>query len=318
MQKVLLGLLFLCVAGCGGGTTVMQSNGCTPGSTQSCVCDDGRMGAQSCNASGTGYDACRCADAGVPSSPDAQSFVDIPPAARCGDGTCNGMETCMSCPADCGACVARCGDGTCNGVETCANCSGDCGMCSTPRCGDGTCNGAETCTTCSDDCGACPPRCGDSTCNGTETCTTCSGDCGRCLTVCQACSLNTDCPSGSTCGTRSCDGVHGCYPTADPTAGCALIGLEACPRTSAYNLCSTAAECGSYANCNRFGDGRSICSRRCTLASDCPDGPRGATGLTPTCDSVAHVCYLRCTGPGVCPYGLSCFRYSDGTYGYCS
>jgi TolB protein len=51
-----------------------------------------------------------------------------------------------------------CGDGTCNGTETCSSCPADCGVCPppTPVCGDGICNGQETCSTCSDDCGTCP------------------------------------------------------------------------------------------------------------------------------------------------------------------
>ena len=34
----------------------------------------------------------------------------------CGDGTCNGSETCVTCPGDCGACVTTpsCGDGSCD------------------------------------------------------------------------------------------------------------------------------------------------------------------------------------------------------------
>lgn len=50
-------------------------------------------------------------------------------APACGDGTCNGTETCTSCVADCGACPPVCGDGTCNGSETCTSCAADCGAC---------------------------------------------------------------------------------------------------------------------------------------------------------------------------------------------
>jgi len=60
-----------------------------------------------------------------------------PPAAVCGDGSCNGTETCSSCPGDCGACpppppAPVCGDGVCNGTETCSTCAGDCGACPPP------------------------------------------------------------------------------------------------------------------------------------------------------------------------------------------
>lgn len=46
-----------------------------------------------------------------------------------------------------------CGDGACNGAETCGTCAKDCGPC--PTCGDHACNGKETCSTCPTDCGAC-------------------------------------------------------------------------------------------------------------------------------------------------------------------
>ena len=77
------------------------------------------------------------------------------PTPVCGDGECNGDETCETCPEDCGACAPVCGDGECNGDETCETCPEDCGACA-PVCGDGECNGDETCETCPEDCGTCP------------------------------------------------------------------------------------------------------------------------------------------------------------------
>ncbi len=61
--------------------------------------------------------------------------------------------------------LPECGDGECNGDETCVTCEGDCGEC-LPECGDGECNGDETCETCEEDCGECLPECGDGECNG--------------------------------------------------------------------------------------------------------------------------------------------------------
>jgi hypothetical protein len=55
------------------------------------------------------------------------SWQALPPA--CGDHTCNGTETCSTCPGDCGACAVSCGDHICNGTETCDSCAGDCGSC---------------------------------------------------------------------------------------------------------------------------------------------------------------------------------------------
>lgn len=49
----------------------------------------------------------------------------------CGDGTCDGDESCSFCPDDCGACV--CGDSTCSPGE-CATCATDCpGGCVCPH-----------------------------------------------------------------------------------------------------------------------------------------------------------------------------------------
>ena len=65
---------------------------------------------------------------------DGSCLAVTNPIPRCGDGICNGDDTCSNCPRDCGLCPL-CGDGTCNGNETCSNCSQDCGACT--YCGDG-------------------------------------------------------------------------------------------------------------------------------------------------------------------------------------
>src|SRR5262249_46634135 len=77
---------------------------------------------------------------------------------RCGNGTCDGTETCSSCPADCGTCPPppACGDGVCDSTETCSSCDIDCGTCVVASCGDGSCSSGETCASCPSDCGTCP------------------------------------------------------------------------------------------------------------------------------------------------------------------
>lgn len=55
------------------------------------------------------------------------------PPEICGDGICEGSETCENCPVDCGECPPVCGDGNCDA-------------------GDG-----EDCLTCPEDCPVCPP-----------------------------------------------------------------------------------------------------------------------------------------------------------------
>jgi hypothetical protein len=68
---------------------------------------------------------------------DGQVDEGCPPV--CGDGKCNGIETCAICKQDCGECPPSCGDGKCNGSETCKICPGDCGACPAPppeKCND--------------------------------------------------------------------------------------------------------------------------------------------------------------------------------------
>src|SRR3989339_238075 len=160
----------------------------------------------------------------------------------CGDGSCNGLETCSTCETDCGVCIAppSCGDGSCNNGETCSTCENDCGACLI-TCGDGLCNGTETCSTCALDCGSCLPVCGDFVCNGLETCRNCPLDCATCPPVCGDSTCN-DSESCSTCETdcgiclsnpivspiggidikhNECNAENQCMPVAG-------IGLDAC------------------------------------------------------------------------------------------
>ncbi len=144
----------------------------------------------------------------------------VPAGPACGDGTCNGTETCTTCAGDCGPCPT-CGDGTCNGAETCETCAGDCGAC----CGNGVCDETEACGTCAADCGACP-TCGDGACTGSEACDTCAADCGACCGdgVCDGAedcaSCGADCGSCGTCGDGTCGGtetVESCASDCDPS-----------------------------------------------------------------------------------------------------
>ncbi|MBL8605537.1 MAG: hypothetical protein JNK72_26635 [Myxococcales bacterium] len=190
---------------------------------------------------GLGSDAGPGSDTGPTADDVGSPEFDVPPAPRCGDGTCNAGETCKSCRADCESqCPVgpRCGDGTCNGGETCESCRADCAaQCPAPvdvppaaRCGDGTCNGSETCESCRADCAAlCPPpvdvppaaRCGDGTCNGSETCESCASDCGTCAGG----GFMTACGSTVTQGpNRNCGWTFGmtftCLPNRATMVGC--------------------------------------------------------------------------------------------------
>ncbi|MCR4369219.1 MAG: hypothetical protein NUV67_04920 [archaeon] len=67
----------------------------------------------------------------------------------CGDNSCGGNETSVSCPSDCGA---VCGDGACTNTESKQTCPADCGP--NRVCGDGACTPGENYNNCAADCEA--------------------------------------------------------------------------------------------------------------------------------------------------------------------
>jgi hypothetical protein len=174
-------------------------------------------------------------------------------AGTCGDGTCEGSETCSSCTSDCGICLTEwCGDGSCNNGENCGTCAGDCGTCS--WCGDGSCQSGEDCNNCSGDCGACTGACGDGSCSGGEDCWSCSSDCGACTGVCgdgscnggETCSsCQSDCGSCISCGDGSCNGSENCSSCATDCGSCAsdFCGDASC---NGFETCDTCSQdCGA-------------------------------------------------------------------------
>lgn len=129
--------------------------------------------------------------------PAGSSPPRAPLPSGCGDGQCDGGESCVSCPSDCGPCVAGgCGDGVCGPAESCSNCPADCAPCVT-GCGDGVCDPLERCDSCPLDCGTCEPVCGDGICEGSELCSSCPVDCGLCFPECGdgVCDANERCDS---------------------------------------------------------------------------------------------------------------------------
>ena len=178
----------------------------------------------------------------------------------CGDGSCNGAETCESCVEDCGPCT--CGGNVCDydEGETCGNCPDDCGDCvgsccisnGSPGCNDldiqtCVCDKYPTCCNVSwgnicalraaELCGAsCGNNlCGDGICNSAsegedpaefESCTSCPTDCGACPSDCGNGICGDDencfgCPQD--CG--SCTGV--CHEEND-TPGCCFDEIQKC------------------------------------------------------------------------------------------
>lgn len=145
----------------------------------------------------------------------------------CGDGVCNGTESCETCPGDCGEC---CGNGICQAQfgEDCGTCEADCGAC----CGNGTCEAdrGEDCETCEDDCGACA-TCGDDSCDADygEDCETCEEDCGEC----------------PFCGDDSCDDALDEYCDTCPADCGACCGDGVCNADHDESCSTCPADCGA-------------------------------------------------------------------------
>jgi len=106
-------------------------------------------GGQGGKGGGKGGPKAQCSD-GLDN--DGDGFCDFAwKKAKCRDGALIGDNGCLSKDDND---ESNCGDGVCEGVESCSSCAPDCGLCE--YCGDGTCNAGETCNTCSNDCGTCP------------------------------------------------------------------------------------------------------------------------------------------------------------------
>lgn len=182
-----------------------MGGGCSSGTSGSFTAFDPASAAPDDAGAGKSVDPSDGGNTGAPGTGSAPQDAGSkpPPVASCGDGSCNGKETCSDCADDCGACPKSCGDDVCDSDETCSSCAFDCGSC-TPSCGDQMCNGIETCSTCTFDCGACPPACGDGMCNGNETCADCAGDCGACPPPCGE--LRAERALGHGESVPSCDG----------------------------------------------------------------------------------------------------------------
>ena len=260
-----------------------------------------------------------CAEAGDCCA-NACTLCGVCPAV-CGDKTCNGDETCESCPLDCGEC---CGNGICEAVQaedSCScpeDCADDPASCSACECGqpsggdcgcDAACVAGDTCcgNTCQA-CGFCAPDCGDGQCNGEETCQTCPKDCGECCGngVCDpgygedSCSCPTECPddpgSCSACQCGASGGVCSCAPDCVAKGTCcedSCDGCGICPPICGDNICN--------------GDETS-----CSCPGDCPDDPYtcsscqcggtgGACDCSEACILAGNCCPDSCDACGYCP-----------------
>lgn len=96
-------------------TTCADSDACTPTSLVGTDCS------RQCVS--TPITTCQDGDGCCPASCTGASDSDC--SAGCGDDVCDAVETCESCPADCGAC-GTCSDGVQNQNETGIDCGGPC------------------------------------------------------------------------------------------------------------------------------------------------------------------------------------------------
>lgn len=94
---------------------------------EACIGDQGQPPA---NYDGYCYDSggCACVDGSIVAY---NQYCHDPDPDSCGNGLCDGSESCGDCASDCGTCSEwpECGDGMCTGFESCLSCQSDCGVC---------------------------------------------------------------------------------------------------------------------------------------------------------------------------------------------
>ncbi|MEK6606721.1 MAG: hypothetical protein AABZ30_03585 [Myxococcota bacterium] len=189
-------------------------------------------------------------DAG-PASDGPMLFPDGAMGDFCGDGACNGLEACETCPDDCGICTP-CGDGACDAAasEDCASCAPDCGLC--PTCPNGACDAGEDCESCSLDCGLCE-LCGDGYCTASEDCISCTPDCGGCPGCgdggCNGATENCtlcpdDCGECASCGMGGCGSDETCFSCNLDCGVCAVCGNGSCEDDEFETCVNCPSDCG--------------------------------------------------------------------------
>jgi lysophospholipase L1-like esterase len=189
------------------------------------------------------------------------------PLSVCSDGTCNGSETCQSCPQDCGQC---CGNTTCEAGygENCSSCPSDCptgagevccsGVIYTGDCcEDGDCTAPDTCVG-----HACTSACNDGDSRacyegpaGTEGVGVCRGGTRTCSGGAWGDCAGQVLPSVEVCDDTVDNDCNGLVDGADPEC----------------TSCSADVDCNDGDLCN----GKEICSAGACQSGtplDCDDG----------------------------------------------
>ena len=199
---------------------------------------------------------------------DAHGELTVP---VCGDGECNGPETCLTCEMDCG----------CPAGKTC-----DSGTCAV-KCPDGKCDATESECGCPEDCGVCAGCCKDDACKvGTSDfgCGQNGADCADCTMALMSCvnkQCQCECFDGQCCSEEDqCNCPQDC---GDPCAG-KECGDDGC-----------GGECGECAGGMSCQSG--VCKDHCGDGF-CASTPPG----TETCCTCPDDCG-SCCGNGACDCG---------------
>lgn len=215
-----------------------------------------------------------CADGSVTMTGDVACTATF--STDCGDGVCDGAETCANCADDCTGSVggASCGNGVCEAGdgEDCVTCAADCA---------GKQNGKPSRRWCCGNGGQGPVDCGDNRC----------GDC-------------TDLPAGpggaTCCGDLTCEGDESSFVCERDCGPAPVCGDGSCD-DGLEDTCTCALDCGAPP-----ADEGGACSdgvdNDCDGASDCDDAecaadaacscqPKGAS-----CVDAAECCSGSCKG----------------------
>ena len=232
-------------------------------------------------------------------------------AQYCGDGTCNGTETCATCPRDCT--VVTCGDGCCAASEV-GSCNADCGAClanctaatngaAGSQCSVGAINhGSSAAGTC-DQGGSCSASCSNGTLTWTNNCipsTNCSAATnGSGSTQCsvgaisdgssasgtcaQAGSCSASCSSGTLSWTNNCTAYANCSASTNGSTGskCSVGAIN--HGSNAAGTCDQSGSCS--ASCS---NGTLTWTNNCTPASGCSAATNGPVGAQCSVGALAN------------------------------